>query len=135
MKKFAFLATLALFTTGVNAAEITSRITDSVSLKVNPQITVTEPTSAIYSVSGSNITAGTLGSVGTAGSYTVTTPQQAFTFSESITAAGTATTVQTAGTAGTLAGELKANTVPTITAGGANTEGVIQRTIELSVFK
>ena len=135
MKKLALLATLTLFATGANAAEITSRITDSVSLKVNPQITVTDPTSAIYSVSGSNITAGTLGSVGTAGSYTVTTPQQAFNFSESITAAGTSTTVITAGTAGTLAGALSAASVPTITAGGANTEGTIQRTIELTVFK
>ena len=135
MKKLALLATLGLFATGANAAEITSRITDSVSLKVNPQITVTDPTSAMYSVSGSNITAGTLGSVTTAGAYTVTTPQQAFNFSESITAAGTSTTVITAGTAGALAGTLNAASVPTITAGGANTEGTIQRTIELSVFK
>jgi hypothetical protein len=86
-------------------------------------------------VSGSNITAGTLGGVSGAGSYTVKNDGQAFTFSETSSAVGVVTTTQDFGTAGTLAGELKANTVPTITAGGPNTEAVAQRSIELSVFK
>ena len=135
MKKFALLATLTLFTTGVNAAEITSRITDSVSLKVNPKIVISEPTSATYTVSGSNITASTLGGVGGAGSYSVKNDGQAFTFSETNSAVGVVTTTQDFGVAGTLAGELKANTVSTVTAGGANTDATAQRSIELSVFK
>jgi hypothetical protein len=133
--KLPVFAAVLLFAGNAGAAEITSRITDSVSLKVNPQITVTTPTSASYTVSGSNIDATTLGGVGTAGSYTVNNAGQAFTFSETSASAGTATTVQSAGTAGTLAGEVKAHIPPTITAGGANTEGVAQRSIELSVFK
>jgi hypothetical protein len=134
MKKVLLVAAI-LFAGNANAAEITSRITDSVSLKVNPKIVITEPTSATYTVSGSNITAGTLGGVSGAGSYTVKNDGQAFTFSETLSAVGVITTTQDFGTAGTLAGELKANTVPTITAGGPNTEATAQRNIELSVFK
>lgn len=134
MKKLLLSAALLLAGSS-SAAEITSRITDSVSLKVNPKITITDPTSASYSVSGSNITATTFGGVGTSGAYDVTTDGQAFTFSETSAAAGSATTVQDSGTAGTLAGTLSGTTVPSVTAGGANTEAVGQRTIELSVFK
>jgi len=134
MKKVLLIAAM-LFAGSANAAEITSRITDSVSLKVNPKIVISEPTSATYTVSGSNITAGTLGGVSGAGSYSVKNDGQAFTFSETNSAVGAVTTTQDFGSAGALAGELKANTVPTITAGGPNTEAVAQRSIELSVFK
>jgi hypothetical protein len=134
MKKV-LLTVAILLGSGANAAEITSRITDSVSLKVNPQITITEPSSASYSASGSNIDVTTLGGVGTSGVYGINTNGQAFTFAESSAAAGTITTVQTGGTAGTLAGTLSGTGVPTVTAGGANTEAVGQRSIELSVFK
>ena len=134
MKKILLVAAI-LFAGNANAAEITSRITDSVSLKVNPKIVITEPTSATYTVSGSNITASTLGGVGGAGSYSVKNDGQAFTFSETNSAVGVVTTTQDFGVAGTLAGELKANTVSTVTAGGANTEATAQRSIELSVFK
>ena len=48
-------------------------------------------------------------------------------YSDSITSTG--------GTAGTLAGTLTATGVPTVTAGGAGTTAIGQRTIELSVFK
>jgi hypothetical protein len=133
--KKVLLTAIVLLAGTANASEITSRITDSVSLKVNPQITITEPSSASYSVSGSNIDVSTLGGVGTAGSYGINTNGQAFTFSETSAAAGTATTVQAGGTAGSLAGSLSGTGVPTITAGGANTEAVGQRSIELSVFK
>ena len=134
MKKILLVAAI-LFAGNANAAEITSRITDSVSLKVNPKIVISEPTSATYTVSGSNITASTLGGVGGAGSYSVKNDGQAFTFSETNSAVGVVTTTQDFGVAGTLAGELKANTVSTVTAGGANTEATAQRSIELSVFK
>ena len=134
MKKI--LLALSVVSLGTaNAAEITSRITDSVSLKVNPQITITEPSAASYTVSGSNVDVNTLGKVGTAGSYSINNNGQAFTFSETSAAASTSTTVQAGGTAGSLAGSLSTTGVPTVTAGGANTEAVGQRTIELSVFK
>jgi hypothetical protein len=134
MRKF-LLTAILLFGSSASAAEITSRITDSVSLKVNPQITITEPSSASYTVSGSNIDVTTLGGVGTAGVYAINTNGQAYTFSETSAAAGTITTVQTAGTAGSLAGTLSGTTIPSVTAGGANTEAVGQRSVELSVFK
>jgi len=41
---------------------------------------------------------------------------------------------QLAGDAGTLAGTLSGTSVPTVTAGGAGTTAIGQRTIELSVF-
>lgn len=134
MRKF-LLTAILLFGSSASAAEITSRITDSVSLKVNPQITITEPSSASYTVSGSNIDVTTLGGVGTAGVYAINTNGQAYTFSETSAAAGTITTVQAGGTAGSLAGTLSGTTIPSVTAGGANTEAVGQRSVELSVFK
>ena len=134
MKKVLLIAAM-LFAGSANAAEITSRITDSVSLKVNPKIVITEPTSASYTVSGSNITAGTLGGVGGAGSYSVKNDGQAFTFSETNSAVGVVTTTQDFGSAGTLAGSLSPTGVGSVTAGGPNTEAVAQRSIELSVFK
>jgi len=39
------------------------------------------------------------------------------------------------GTAGSLAGTLSATGVPTVTAGGAGTTAIGQRTVELSVFQ
>jgi len=134
MKKVLLIAAM-LFAGSANAAEITSRITDSVSLKVNPNILISEPTSAYYTVSGSNITAGTLGGVNTAGSYSVKNDGQAFTFSETSAQASFVRTEQIEGTAGTLAGTLSPTGVGSVTAGGPNTEAVAQRSIELSVFK
>jgi hypothetical protein len=135
MKRLALLATTVLFAGATHAAEIRNVITDSVQLTVNPTVTVTTPTSATYSVSGTNVDVTTLGKVGTAGSYDIFTNGQAFSFSETTAVAGTSTQVHTAGTAGTLAGALSPTGVATITAGGPGSEGVIQRSIELSVFQ
>ena len=76
-----------------SAAEVRNVITDSVQLTVNGSATSTSRLASEYAVSGSNITATTLGGVsaGTAGTamtitdgdYEVTTGGQAFTFSES----------------------------------------------------
>lgn len=136
MKRLALLATTVLFAGATHAGEIRSTITDAVQLKVVPSVTLTTPTSAQYSVSGTNIDVTTLGSAsGGAGTYAINTNGQAFQFSETRISAGTETQVQTGGTAGSLAGSLSATGVPTVTAGGAGSEGVIQRSIELSVFK
>ena len=90
------------------------------------------------------------------GTYAITTNGSAFNFSESITLGDTITADQTAltsggridepvlygdstqyqgGTAGSLAGTLSATSIPTVTAGGAGTTAIGQRSIELSVFK
>jgi hypothetical protein len=148
------LAFSLFLTTPVFAAEITSRITDSVQLGVQGAAVQSTRIGEQYSTSGTNIKANTLGGVGTAGSYEVNTAGQAFNFSETSRAADTAVTTQTvsggaiaapnlygdsvtqlAGDAGTLAGTLSPTGVSTVTAGGPGTTGTAQRAVELSVFK
>lgn len=160
------LAGTTFFIMPVSAAQITNRIVDSVQLTVDgPSITSTRLGSS-YAVSGTNVTAGTLGGLtgGTAsaaptltdGAYTQTTSGQAFSFSESAMIGDTPVTAQATltsggrveapnlygsstqyqgGTAGTLAGTLTVGGVPTVTAGGAGTTAIGQRTVELSVFQ
>lgn len=142
------------FAMPVSAAEITSRITDSVQLKVDGAAVQSTRIGASYSVSGTNIQSTSFGGVGGAGTYDINTAGQAFSFSESFNAADTPVTSQTVttgvigspnlygdsvtqvgGEKGTLAGTLSATGVPTVTAGGAGTTATGQRTIELSVFK
>ena len=121
-----------------------------------------------YSVSGSNISASTLGGLDHSqasitnpatlinGSYSVTNAGQAFTFSESAnigdvvvdTQNQTSTTGRFAdpnlygdsltyagGYAGALAGTLSPTGIATVTAGGAGTTAVGQRSVELTVFQ
>ena len=148
------LAFSLFFTIPVNAAEITSKITDSVQLKVDGAAIQSTRIGASYSASGTNIQSTSFGGVGGAGTYDINTAGQAFSFSESFNAADTPVTsqtvtggvigspnlygdsvTQTGGDKGTLAGTLSATGVPTVTAGGAGTTATGQRTIELSVFK
>ena len=165
MKKLLLVASSVFFAIPVSAAEITSKITDSVQLTVQGAAIQSNRIGATYSVSGSNVqfSAGGLASnsfgLGASGAYGDATPSltnagQAFTFSESYTAAdaivtsqsaanGTIaapnlygnSTTQLAGNAGSLAGTLSNTSVPTVTAGGPGTTATGQRTIELSVFK
>ena len=153
MKRLAFIFSLFLVTP-VSAAEITSKIVDSVQLSVQGAAVQSTRVGGQYTVSGSNINVTTLGGVGGAGSYAINTNGQAFSFSEtSITADSVVTTqsaasgtiaspnlysdstTQLGGDKGTLAGTLSGTGVPTVTAGGSGTTATGQRTIELSVFK
>ena len=151
----------------VNAAEITSRITDSVQLTVDGPMVQSTRIGSSYSVSGSNISVTTLGgltggsatapaTVGTT-SYDIDTDGQSFNFTESSTIGDVAVTSQSTicpttgkvltpniygnttqyqgGTAGNLAGTLSATSIPAVTAGGAGTTAIGQRTVELSVFQ
>jgi len=148
------LAFSLFFAIPVNAAEITSRITDSVQLNVEGAAVQSTRMGASYSVSGTNIQSTSFGGVGGAGTYDVNTAGQAFSFSESLRTADVDVTSQTVttgvigspnlygdsvtqvgGDKGSLAGTLSATGVPTVTAGGAGTTATGQRTIELSVFK
>ncbi len=165
MKKVALLAAPFLMMSPVSAGQINSIITDSVQLTVDGPAVQSTRIGSSYSVSGSNISVTTLGGLtgGTAtaaatpctSSYDINTDGQAFTFSESITVGDTPVTSQdtlagglftdpnlygdsitnTGGTAGSLAGTLSATGIPTVTAGGAGTTAIGQRTIELSVFQ
>ena len=148
------LAFSVFFTTPAFAAEITSKIVDSVQLSVQGAAVQSNRVGAQYTVSGTNINVTTLGGVGGAGSYDINTNGSAFTFSESSITADTVVTNQSAasgtiaapnlysdsttqlgGSAGSLAGTLSPTGVSTITAGGPGSTGTAQRTVELSVFK
>ena len=137
------------------AAEITSRITDSVQLGVQGAAVQSARVGASYSVSGTNIQSSTFGGASSgAGSYSINTAGQAFTFSETFRDADTAVTTQSvsggaiaspnlygdsvtqlAGDKGSLAGTLSGTGVPSVTAGGPGTTATAQRSVELSVFK
>jgi len=148
------LAFSLFFITPVSAAEVTSKIIDSVQLNVQGAAVQSEKLGASYSASGTNIQATSFGGVGGAGTYNINTAGQAFTFSESFRDADASVTTQsvTSGTIsspnlygnsttqlggdkGSLAGTLSATGVPTVTAGGPGTTATGQRSIELSVFK
>ena len=143
------LAFSLFFITPVSAAEITSKITDSIQLKVDAAASQAIRVGAQYSASGTNIQSSAFGGVGGAGTYDINTAGQAFTFSESLIEADTTPasvstgaiapygniTSTAAGTAGSLAGTLSGTSVPTVTAGGSGTTATGQRSIELSVFK
>jgi hypothetical protein len=148
------LAFSLFFVTPVSAAEITSKITDSVQLGVQGAAVQSTRIGASYSASGTNISATSFGGVGGAGTYDIDTSGQAFTFSESFNDADSVVTNQTwsagsiaspnlygdsvtqlAGDKGTLAGSLSPTGVASVTAGGPGSTATAQRTIELSVFK
>jgi hypothetical protein len=158
------LAFSLFFAIPVNAAEITSRITDSVQLKVDGAAIQSTRIGSSYSASGTNIDVTTLGGLSTGsttapasitdGTYGINTNGQAFTFSETAVVGDVPVTSQTVtnsvvtspnlygdaitqpgGDKGSLAGALSTTGVPTVTAGGAGTTATGQRTIELSVFK
>lgn len=153
MKKL-LLVFSSLFIAIPASADITSTITDSVQLTVQGAAVQTNRIGASYSVTGNNISATSFGGTAGAGTYDINTAGQAFSFTESLNAADATATSQTvsagqiaspvlhgnsttqlAGDAGNLAGTLSATGVPTVTAGGAGTTAVGQRTIELSVFQ
>ncbi len=149
MKKVLLVLSTLFFITPVSAAEITSKITDSVQLKVDAAASQAIRVGGQYSVSGTNIQSSTFGGVGGAGTYGINTSGQAFTFSETLIEADTTPasvstgaiapygniTSTAAGSAGSLAGSLSGTGVPTVTAGGAGSSATAQRSIELSVFK
>lgn len=165
MKKIALLVAPFLVMSPVSAFEIQSVITDSVQLTVDGPAVQSNRIGSSYTVSGSNISVTSLGGLTGASATTAATPLttdydintdgQAFTFSESITIGDTPVTSQgtlsggqftspnlygdsitsTGGTAGDLAGTLSGTSIPTVTAGGAGTTAIGQRTIQLSVFQ
>jgi len=88
----------------VSAAEITSRITDSVQLTVDGPMVQSTRIGSSYSVSGTNVNVTTLGGLTTGsntappaltdGAYAINTNGQAFNFSETATVSDVAVTSQ-----------------------------------------
>ncbi len=164
MKKLAWSLAPFFIMSSVSAGEITSRITDSVQLTVDGAAVQSTRIGSSYSVSGNNVSVTTLGgltggsatapaTLGTS-SYDINTDGQSFSFSESANIGDTAVTSQSlssgqiispnlygdsttysGGTAGSLAGTLSPTGISTVTAGGAGTTVIGQRTVELSVFE
>jgi hypothetical protein len=163
MRKLILLALLVA--APASASEFRSTIIDSVQLSVEGPATQSTRIGSSYSVSGSNVSVHTLGGLTgatttapatiSAGSYSIGTDDQAFTFAEASNVGDVAVTSQSSlssggrvetpnlygdtvqhqgGTAGSLAGTVSGVSTPTVTAGGAGTIAVGQRTIELSVF-
>ncbi len=165
MKSVAILALGAIsLAPAASAFEIRSAVVDSVQLTVDGPAIQSRRIGSSYSVSGTNVTATTLGGLTgatatapatiSAGDYSVTTDGQAFSFSETAQVGDVPVSSQATlnsgqftapnlysdsitspgGTAGGLAGTLSPTGIPTITAGGAGTTAIAQRTVDLSVF-
>ena len=125
------------------------------STRIGSQYTVSGSNITATDLGGLTAGSTTAPALRTTGDYDVTNDGQAFSFSEYDLVGDVAVTSQTAlssggrvdspnlygssvtssgGTAGSLAGTLSATGVPTVTAGGAGTTVIGQRTTELSVF-
>ena len=162
MKRLAIALGLSLLAAPAVKADLTHKITSSVSLTVGAAVTTATRQGSSFSISGSNIdttdsttantvSAGTITSgVYSPGTISATqdTPGEAFSFSQSYTQADAVPTsavttgnaanfgsiVSTAsGTAGSLAGVINADHTITVTAGGANTLAIGQLTSELVI--
>ncbi len=162
MKRFALALGVLLLVAPAAKADLTHKITSSVSLTVGAAVTTAERIGSSFSISGSNIDTTDGSTANTVSAGTITsgvyspgtiaalqdTPGEAFSFSQSYTqadalAASAVTTgdaanygsvVSTAsGTAGSLSGVINADHTITITAGGANTLAIGQLTTELII--
>ena len=163
MKRFALLIGLAVFAAPAHA-DITSKIQSSVSLSVDGagSVAIRQPSS--MAVSGSNVSLDNVPTLGahtsgtalgyTPGAFTVTTPGDSFTYSESFiegddvpTVLSTTvtsgvvpelptfgnTTTTHGGVAGTLGGSIATDGAISITAGGAGTTAIGQVIQELTI--
>lgn len=104
MRRLLPLASLLFFATPVSAAEINSRIVDSVQLTVDGPAIQSTRIGSSYTVSGSNVSVTTLGGLTgasatapatiSAGSYDIGTDEAAFTFSETAIVGDVPVTIQ-----------------------------------------
>ena len=149
MKRFIPLVMLLMTAGAANAGGLVTKHASSVQLTVDAARSTAIRIGDSYSASGTNITASSMGGVGGAGTYTVTTASDPWSFSESYTvkdAIPTAAvttgdtpnfsniTSYTAGTAGSLAGTIDSTHAMTLTAGGAGTSATGQFVTEITVI-
>jgi len=140
----------------VDSVQLTVDAPAVTSTRVGSEYAVSGTNVSVTTLGGLGTSSTTAPASLTAGSYDINTDGQAFTFSESGMVGDVAVTSQSSlssggrvdtpniygsstqyqgGTAGTLAGTLSPTGVSTVTAGGAGTSAIGQRTVELSVFK
>lgn len=161
MKKYFFIFGMFLMAAPANA-DLTHKISSSVQLQVDSAAAQSQRIGSQYSVSGTNVTLGTAGGLGsltagsavgyTAGDYSITTAGSPFSFTEAFLegdATPTATTVTAGvtptlpnlgnttttagGVAGSLAGTITSAGVVSLTAGGAGTSATGQYISEVTI--
>ena len=162
MNKFLLAAALLIGSAAPANADLTHKISSSVSLTVDAAASAATRIGSSYSVTGNNITLDTAGGLGsltpasavgyTAADYSVTTPGDAFSFTEAFTegdATPSATTITSGvvgslpmlgnttttagGVAGLLDGSIASDHVINLTAGGAGTSAVGQMVTEIKI--
>ena len=164
MKKIILLALLAtapasaaeIRSTIVDSVQLTVDAPAITSTRLGSQYSVSGTNVSVTTLGGLTGASTTAPATISAGSYDINTDGQAFQFSESAIVGDVAVTSQSSldtggrvetpnlysqttqyqgGTAGSLAGTLSGTGIPTVTAGGAGTAAIGQRTVELSVFR
>ena len=148
MKKLIPLA-MILMTTPAYAGGLVTKHASSVQLTVDAARSTAIRIGDSYSASGTNIDSSALGGVGGAGTYTIHTSGDPWSFSESYTVKDTIPTTAvttgdtpnfsnitsyTAGTAGSLAGTIDNTHAMTLTAGGAGSSATGQFVSEITVI-
>ena len=163
MKKFVLLALLATAPAGaaeirstiVDSVQLNVDGPAVTSTRIGSEYSVSGTNISVTSLGGLTGATTTAPATVSAGSYDINTDGQSFSFSEtsnvgdvvvssqsSLSSGGRIdtpniygqTTQYQGGTAGSLAGTLSGTGIPTVTAGGAGTSAIGQRTVELSVF-
>ena len=164
MKKLFLLALLAtapasaaeIRSTIVDSVQLTVDAPAVTSTRIGSEYAVSGTNVSVTTLGGLGTSSATAPASLSAGDYEISTDGQAFQFSESGIVGDVAVTSQSSlssggrvdtpniygqttqyqgGTPGSLAGTLSGTGIPTVTAGGAGTAAIGQRTVELSVFR
>ena len=164
MKKFILLALLAtapasaaeIRSSITDSVQLTVDAPALQSTRIGSEYSVSGTNISVTTLGGLTGSSTTAPATINAGSYGINTDGQAFTFTESANIGDTVVTSQSAlgsdgqvgtpnlysnttqfqgGTAGSLAGTISGTGIPTVTAGGAGTTAVGQRSVDLSVFR
>ena len=164
MKKLFLLAILAtapasaaeIRSTIVDSVQLTVDAPAVTSTRIGSEYAVSGTNISVTTLGGLGTSSATAPASISAGDYEIDTDGQAFQFSESAIVGDVAVTSQSSlssggrvdapniygqttqyqgGTAGSLAGTLSGTGIPTVTAGGAGTAAIGQRTVELTVFR
>ena len=164
MKKLFLLALLAtapasaaeIRSTIVDSVQLTVDAPAVTSTRIGSEYAVSGTNVSVTTLGGLGTSSASAPASLSAGDYEISTDGQAFQFSESGIVGDVAVTSQSSlssggrvdtpniygqttqyqgGTPGSLAGTLSGTGIPTVTAGGAGTAAIGQRTVELSVFR
>ena len=140
----------------VDSVQLTVDAPAVTSTRIGSEYAVSGTNISVTTLGGLGTSSATAPASISAGDYEIDTDGQAFQFSETAIVGDVAVTSQSSlssggrvdtpniygqttqyqgGTAGSLAGTLSGTGIPTVTAGGAGTAAIGQRTVELTVFR